>query len=73
MTVFADIGGADVVEVFTGRGYTIMAVATTLGRNVLMIKIRRYPAGGTMTVVALCCSGQVIKIPAHGSDAIVAT
>ena len=50
-----------------------MAVATTLGFNILVIEIRRYPTGGTVTVVTLCCSGQVIKILTHGSDAIVAT
>ena len=72
VTVFTDIGRADVVQRFASSGHAIVAVATTLGFNILMIEVCGYPTSGTVTVVALCCSGQVIKILTHGGDAIVA-
>ena len=41
MAILTNIGGADVVEGLAGRGHTIVAVTTTLGGNVLVIKVGR--------------------------------
>ena len=41
VTVFADIGGADMVETFTGRGHAIVAVTTALSSNILVIEVGR--------------------------------
>ena len=60
------------VQRFTGRGHTVMAVTTTLRGDVRVIEVRRNPTGGTMTIVTLRGGRQVIEILAHGRDAIVA-
>ena len=60
VAVFADVGGADVVEAFTRGGHTVMAVATTLGTNILVIEVRRDPTSRTMTIITLRGSWQVI-------------
>jgi len=73
VTILTNIGGCDVVERLTSGRDTVMAVATTLGFNILMIKVGRYPAGGTMTVITLCRGRQVIQILAHGSNTIMTT
>ena len=43
MTVCTNVSGCDMAETLTGRSYTIMAVAATLGGNVLVIEARRQP------------------------------
>jgi len=42
-----------------------MAVATALSSNILVIKVGRNPAGGTMTVIALCRGRQMIQVLAR--------
>jgi hypothetical protein len=39
VAVFADVGADDVLERFTGGGYTVMAGATRLSRRI-MIEVR---------------------------------
>jgi len=41
VTIFTNIGGADVIQALAGGRHTIVAIATTLGRDVLMIKVGR--------------------------------
>ena len=41
VTVFADIGGADVIERFASRGHAIMAITTGLRGDVLVIEVGR--------------------------------
>ena len=53
VTILANVGGRDMVKSLTGRGHAVMAVATTLGFNILMIEIRRYPTGRTVAVITL--------------------
>jgi len=73
MTIFTDVSRADVVQALTGRSDTIVAVTTALGSNILMIEIRRYPASGTVAVIALCGGWQMIQILAHGSNTVMTT
>jgi len=74
VAIFADVGRADVIEVLTGGGHAIMAVAATLGSNILVIEVRRNPAGGTMTVIiALCRGRQVIQVLTHRGNAVMTT
>ena len=40
VTVLADVGRADVIQTLTGGGHAIMAIATGLGGDVLVIKVR---------------------------------
>ena len=57
VTVLADVGRADVIEAFTGRSHAVMAVAATLGSNILVIEIRWYPTVTAVTVITLCGGG----------------
>ena len=41
MAVFTDVGGSDMVHRLAGGRHAVMTVATALGRDVLVIKVRR--------------------------------
>ena len=73
VTIFTDVGRADVIEALTSGRDTVMTIATALCRDVLVIKVGRQPAVTAMTVIALRRSGQMIKILAHGDNAVMTT
>jgi len=54
VAILADIGAADMVKTLTSCGNAIVAVTTTLGSNILVIKIRRDPASAAVAIIALC-------------------
>jgi len=39
VTVFTDVGGADVIERFSSSGHAIVAVTTALSSNILVIEV----------------------------------
>ena len=72
VAVLADVGRTDMVETLAGRGHAVVTGATGFsGRG--MIKARRQPGIGRVTVITLCGGRQVLNILTFGSDTVMAT
>jgi len=72
VAVLADIRRLNVRWVFVSRVRAVMAARTGAG-NVVVIKIRRQPGDGTVTVVAIVAAGKVSRVfPACGDTVMAA-
>ena len=60
VAVFANVGGADVIQRLAGRSDAIMAITATLGSNILVVKVGGYPTSGTVAIITLRGGWQVI-------------
>lgn len=58
MTVFANIGAADVIKTLAGRTDSIMTTATVFGDS-SMVKARRNPGRGRVAIVTGLRAGNV--------------
>ena len=71
MAVFTDIGRLGMCRVLTGCVRTVMAADTVTG-NVDVIEIRGYPGDRAVTVIAVVAAGDVCRVLASSTDAVVA-
>ena len=59
-------------QLITCPSMRIVTTDTTLGGDILVIEVGRQPAITAVTIIALCCGGQVVQVLTHGGNAVVA-
>ena len=69
MTIFTDIGRLDMLGIFTGGGSSIVATDTVAGYTAVIKDC--IPVIGTMTIVTLVITGNMIRTLANGDRAVV--
>jgi len=72
VAVFANIRCLNVCLVLAGRVGAVMA-AHTVTRDIDVVEIRRQPGNRAVTVVAIVAAGDVSRVLAGGSNAVMAT
>jgi len=70
VTVFANVARLHMRGILAG-GFGTVVAAEAVARNVHVVEIRRQPANGRMTVVAIVATGDVRRMFAGRCEAVV--